>query len=246
MTDELRAFPARRAPRIHFAFSAQHRLREDVLIRVFRPDAREVSIELDNNGAAIPAEKIQGEGLFQATLEKCARDVPYTLKIKRWDGSEQITRDPYSYGVIMGEVDLHLFGEGQHWRLYEKFGAHVRKVGEDLGVYFAVWAPNAQRVSVVGDFNGWDGRVHPMRKLIGSGVWELFIPGIGENAHYKFEIRTGPRRDFFKKRSVRLFQPARQGNGLAGLRSDSISLVGRRVDGGTAVEEFAAQPAQHL
>jgi 1,4-alpha-glucan branching enzyme len=70
----------------------------------FRPDAREVSIKLDQNGSVVPAEKIQGEGLFQATLEKCPRDVPYTLKIKRWDGSEQITRDPYSYGVIMGEV----------------------------------------------------------------------------------------------------------------------------------------------
>ena len=83
--------------------------------------------------SVVPAEKIQGEGLFQATLEKCPRDVPYTLKIKRWDGSEQITRDPYSYGVIMGEVDIHLFAEGQHWRLYEKFGAHLRKIGEDTG-----------------------------------------------------------------------------------------------------------------
>src|SRR4026209_1851795 len=197
MTDELRAFLQGAHPD-PFRILGPHRLREDVLIRVFRPDAREVSIKLDNNGTVIPAEKIQGEGLFQATLEKCARDVPYTLTIKRWDGSEQITRDPYSYGVIMGEVDLHLFGEGQHWRLYEKFGAHVRKVGEDLGVYFAVWAPNAQRVSVVGDFNGWDGRVHPMRKLIGHGVWELFIPGIGENAHYKFEIRTGQGAVFLK------------------------------------------------
>src|SRR5207253_7252058 len=173
ITDELRAFLQGAHPD-PFRILGPHRLRDDVLVRVFRPDAREVSIKLDNNGSVVPAEKIQGDGLFQATLEKCARDVPYTLKIKRWDGSEQTTRDPYSYGVIMGEVDLHLFGEGQHWRLYEKFGAHTRKVGEDLGVYFAVWAPNAQRVSVVGDFNGWDGRVHPMRKLIGSGVWELF------------------------------------------------------------------------
>ena len=245
MTDELRAFLHGAHPD-PFRILGPHRLREDVLIRVFRPDAREVSIKLDNNGAAISAEKIQGEGLFQATLEKCARDIPYTLKIKRWDGSEQITRDPYSYGVIMGEVDLHLFGEGQHWRLYEKFGAHVRKVGEDLGVYFAVWAPNAQRVSVVGDFNGWDGRVHPMRKLIGSGVWELFIPGIGENAHYKFEIRTAHGAIFLKSDPFAFF--SQHGKETASLVYDlsSISLVGRRVDGGTAVEEFAAQPAQHL
>ena len=90
----------------------------------------------------------------------------------------------------MGEVDLHLFAEGNHHQLYEKLGAHLRKVGEVDGVYFAVWAPNAQRVSVVGDFNGWDGRVNPMRRLLGSGVWEIFIPDVGEGAHYKFEIRT--------------------------------------------------------
>ena len=90
----------------------------------------------------------------------------------------------------MGETDLHLFAEGQHWRIYDKFGAHFRTIDGERGVYFAVWAPNAQRVSVVGDFNNWDGRVHPMRRLLGAGVWELFLPGVGENAHYKFEIRT--------------------------------------------------------
>src|SRR6266705_3008296 len=71
------------------------------------------------------------------------------------DDLESLTRDPYQYGPIMGEVDLHLFGEGQHWQIYEKFGAHLRTIGDAAGVYFAVWAPNAQRVSVVGDFNGW-------------------------------------------------------------------------------------------
>jgi 1,4-alpha-glucan branching enzyme len=99
-------------------------------------------------------------------------------------------RDPYQYGPIVGEVDLHLFAEGQHWKIYDKFGAHVRTIGDAIGVYFSVWAPNAQRVSVAGDFNGWDGRVNPMRKLVGSGVWELFLPGIKQGAHYKFEIRT--------------------------------------------------------
>ena len=99
-------------------------------------------------------------------------------------------RDPYQYGPFMGDVDLHLFAEGQHWKIYEKFGAHLRTIGDATGVYFAVWAPNAQRVSVVGDFNDWDGRVNPMRKLLGAGVWELFLPGIKQGAHYKFEIRT--------------------------------------------------------
>src|SRR5947208_16543975 len=140
MTDQLRPFLQGAHPD-PFRIIGPHRLRDDVLVRVFRPDAREVSIKLENNGSVVPAEKIQGDGLFQATLEKCPRDVPYILKIKRWDGSEEITRDPYSYGVIMGEVDVHLFAEGQHWRLYDKFGAHLRKIGEDNGVYFAVWAP---------------------------------------------------------------------------------------------------------
>ena len=96
------------------------------------------------------------------------RDLDYHLRVTTSDGSESLTRDPYQYGPIMGEVDLHLFGEGQHWQIYEKFGAHLRTIGDAGGVYFAVWAPNAQRVSVVGDFNGWDGRVNPMhsRKMI--------------------------------------------------------------------------------
>src|SRR6266480_4562574 len=111
------------------------------------------------------------------------RDLPYHIRVTAWDGSHYLTRDPYQYGPIMGEVDLHLFAEGQHWKIYDKFGAHVRTIGDATGVYFALWAPNAQRVSVVGDFNGWDGRVDPMRKLIGSGVWELFLPGIKQGAH---------------------------------------------------------------
>jgi 1,4-alpha-glucan branching enzyme len=189
MTEELRTFLSG-AHADPFRILGPHRVGKDVIIRVFRPDAREVLIKIDGDGKIVPAEKIHGDGLFQAALQDCDRDFTYMLQIKRWDDTEQITRDPYSYGVIMGEMDIYLFGEGQHWQLYEKFGAHIRRIGEDSGVYFAVWAPNAQRVSVVGDFNAWDGRVHTMRRLLGSGVWELFIPTIGENVHYKFEIRT--------------------------------------------------------
>ena len=105
-----------------------------------------------------------------------SRDFSYLLKVIAFDGSEQLLRDPYSYGPIMGEVDLHLFAEGNHQRLYEKFGAHLREIGGERGVYFAVWAPNAARVSVVGDFNFWDGRVHPMRKLVGERRLGNFHP----------------------------------------------------------------------
>src|ERR1017187_4845479 len=135
-------------------------------------------------------EKVHRDGFFQVAVPGATRDLDYKLRVTSRDDSERITRDPYSYGAIMGEVDQHLFTEGQHWEIYEKFGAHLRTMGDEAGVYFAVWAPNAQRVSVVGDFNGWDGRVNPMRKFAGSGVWELFLPGVGEGAHYKFEIRT--------------------------------------------------------
>jgi len=174
-----------------FRVLGPHGVGEDLEIRVFRPDARKIEIVLDRDPEEpIAAQKIQQDGFFCATVLDATRDLPYHLRVTAWEGSQDLTRDPYQYGPIMGEVDLHLFAEGQHWKIYEKFGAHLRTVGDATGVYFAVWAPNAERVSVVGDFNGWDGRVNPMRKLIGSGVWELFLPGIKQGAHYKFEIRT--------------------------------------------------------
>ena len=174
-----------------FRVLGPHRVGDGLEIRVFRPDARRIDIVLDQHPEEpIAAQKIQQDGFFCATVRNATRDLPYHIRVTAWDGSHYLTRDPYQYGPIMGEVDLHLFAEGQHWKIYDKFGAHLRTIGDATGVYFAVWAPNAQRVSVVGDFNGWDGRVNPMRKLIGSGVWELFLPGIKQGAHYKFEIRA--------------------------------------------------------
>src|SRR5437773_1310897 len=174
-----------------FRVLGPHRVGDDLEIRVFRPDARAIDIVLDREAEKpIAAERIQQDGFFCATVPGAPRDLPYHVRITDRDGSQPVTRDPYQYGPIMGEVDLHLFAEGQHWKIYEKFGAHLRTIGDAAGVYFAVWAPNAQRVSVVGDFNDWDGRVHAMRSLGASGVWEIFIPGVGEGAHYKFEIRS--------------------------------------------------------
>ena len=174
-----------------FRVLGPHKVGDDVEIRIFRPDARAVDIVLDRDPEKpIIAERINEEGFFCATVSGAARDVSYHLRITKLDGSQQVMRDPYQYGPFLGDVDLHLFAEGQHWKIYEKFGAHLRTIGDATGVYFAVWAPNAQRVSVVGDFNDWDGRVNPMRKLLGAGVWELFLPGIKQGAHYKFEICT--------------------------------------------------------
>ena len=187
--DELDVFLAGAHPD-PFRILGPHRLGDDLAIRIFRPDAKEVSIVLPGQEELIPAKRLRREGFFQATLPGKRRDLDYRVHLTGWDESTAIVRDPYSYGIIMGEVDLHLFAEGNHLQLYDKFGAHLRTIGGADGVYFSVWAPNAQRVSVVSDCNGWDGRVNPMRRLLGSGVWELFLPGVGEGVHYKFELRT--------------------------------------------------------
>ena len=134
------------------------------------------------------AVKTAPEGLFEATLTDAEARIPYTLRMTATEGTNWEQADPYSFPIILGELDLHLFSEGQHWELWKKLGSHVETIHGVEGTVFRVWAPNAKRVSVVGDWNNWDGRIHPMRKLIPTGVWELFIPGIGEMAHYKLEI----------------------------------------------------------
>ena len=98
-------------------------------------------------------------------------------------------RDPYAFPPLLTDYDLHLIGEGTHWKSYERLGAHLRTVDGVEGVNFAVWAPNATGVSIIGDFNGWDGRRHPMRKRIPSGIWELFVPGVRDGTHYKYQVR---------------------------------------------------------
>jgi len=174
-----------------FRVLGPHRAGSDLVIRVFRPEAKAISVvAAEDHDRIFPAERLHVEGLYQSTVPNESRDFSYLLKVTAFDGSEQLVRDSYSYEPMMGEIDLHLFAEGNHKRLYDKFGAHPREIAGERGVYFAVWAPNAARVSVVGDFNFWDGRVHSMRKLMPSGVWEIFIPGVPEGAHYKYEIKT--------------------------------------------------------
>ena len=159
-------------------------------VRVFRPDAASVTVvDAGNHARKFEAVKIHPEGFFEAVLPKGTAEFSYTLCLNSHDGQEWETSDPYSFGRILGETDVHLHAEGNHWDLYQKFGAHLTEVEGVEGTVFCVWAPNAQRVSVVGDFNHWDGRVYPMRKLLGSGIWEIFLPGIKEGAHYKFEVK---------------------------------------------------------
>src|SRR2546429_1976429 len=147
-----------------FGVLGPHKVGDDLEIRAFRPDARAIEVVVDREpDSPIAAERLAAEGFFCATVAAAEQDISYRLHILKMDGSEEFTRDAYQYGPIMGDVDLHLFSEGQHWKIYEKLGAHLQAIGDATGVYFAVWAPNAQRVSVVGDFNHSDGRVNPMR-----------------------------------------------------------------------------------
>jgi 1,4-alpha-glucan branching enzyme len=166
-------------------------------IRVFRPNAVEVSIVAAKNNQPYTANRIHPEGLFEVDLPATALDtapeetVPpaaYRLRIRFGDGNVFETLDPYAFPLVLTEYDLYLSGEGTHYLKYEKLGAHVREVAGVRGVHFGVWAPNAKRVSVVGNFNFWDGRVHPMRHRGESGIWEIFIPGLDEGEVYKFEI----------------------------------------------------------
>ncbi|MGQ9622239.1 MAG: 1,4-alpha-glucan branching protein GlgB [Candidatus Caldatribacteriaceae bacterium] len=170
-------------------FLGMHQEKEKTVVRVFRPWAERVTVRLTTpEKASFLAERIHPAGLFLATLPK-TEDPLYLLEITE-EGQTFLAFDPYAFPPLLTDFDLHLFNEGTHCRAYEKLGAHVLEVLGVRGVHFAVWAPNALRVSVVGDFNHWDGRVHVLRLRGNSGVWELFIPGLGEGEKYKFEIKT--------------------------------------------------------
>jgi len=167
--------------------------------RVWRPDLDAVTLRETGKGArSFVLEKVHPDGLFEATLSGVEASFPYELELHSAAGTTWREADAYAFGPVLGELDVHLFNEGTHYEVYKKLGAHLREHEGVAGTHFAVWAPNAQRVSVVGDFNHWDGRVHLMRKLIPSGVWEIFLPGQEEGAHYKFEIR-GPHEEVFLK-----------------------------------------------
>jgi 1,4-alpha-glucan branching enzyme len=159
------------------------------VVRVFLPGARTVEVVSYDGDALGELERIHPDGLFTGPV---AEMVPYRLLIAWEGGGEAEVEDPYRFPAVLGEQDLYLFGEGNHLRLYEKFGAHPIEFEGVAGTSFAVWAPNARRVSVIGDFNFWNGRRHVMRKHPG-GVWEIFIPEVGEGSLYKYEIK-GPNR----------------------------------------------------
>ncbi|PNR95754.1 1,4-alpha-glucan branching protein GlgB [Petrotoga sp. 9PWA.NaAc.5.4] len=158
-----------------------------LVIRTIQPFASEV--QLITKDKKIKLEKIHEAGLFEKQVEG-SEFFDYEFECIAEDGHKWTYKDPYSFLPIISEFDRYLFNEGNHYKIYEKLGAHPMKVNGIEGVLFATWAPNAKRVSVVGNFNNWDGRVHQMRVLGSSGIWEIFIPGVVQGDLYKFEIKT--------------------------------------------------------
>jgi len=160
-----------------------------VLVRAYRPDAAHVRV-LPEGGEPLELRESDEAGLFEGVVPGAEPGLRYELEVSHPDGGTSTVRDPYSFPPTLGDLDLHLAGEGRHEELYAKLGAHVRDIDGVRGTGFAVWAPSARSVSVVGDFNGWDGRLHPMRSLGASGIWELFIPAVAPAERWKYEIRT--------------------------------------------------------
>ncbi|RMD51700.1 MAG: hypothetical protein D6828_06830, partial [Nitrospirae bacterium] len=162
-----------------------------LIIRIFHPHAKEVHIQRKTKPyTKYKMEKIHEDGLFEAKIEKVRQAFKYKVIYTFQDGNTYTTHDPYAFKEPeFTEFDRYLFLNGKHYKLFEKFGAHPMVKDGVKGVNFILWAPNAQRVSVVGPFNLWDGRIHQMMLLDESGIWELFIPDLGEAEVYQYEMK---------------------------------------------------------
>jgi 1,4-alpha-glucan branching enzyme len=173
-----------------FSLLGMHRSDGALVVRAFRPRAEALDLVDARSGDVVAAfERVHPEGVFALRL---AASEPFAYRLReRGAGGVREIDDPYRFAPLLGEIDAWLLAEGRHLRLYDVLGAHIRTIDGVRGAGFAVWAPNARRVSVVGDFNGWDGRVHAMRLRKECGVWEIFIPGELAGARYKYEI-AGP------------------------------------------------------
>jgi 1,4-alpha-glucan branching enzyme len=170
-----------------FAVLGPHATPAGLVIRALVPTATSVLVRGQDDATAIPMSCRHPDGFFEALFPGDTGPRRYWLRAENAGGTWEFD-DPFSFGPVLGPLDDHLLIEGTHQTLYERLGAHPMMLDGVAGVHFAVWAPNARRVSAVGDFNAWDGRRHPMRKRIDSGLWEIFAPGISEGAVYKFEI----------------------------------------------------------
>jgi len=157
-------------------------------INAYKPSAFRMEVIDLTNHKQIKMTSVNNSGIFTAVVGE--KPITYKLKIVEGSGYEWETYDAYAFEPVIQELDMYLFGNGTHYEIYKKLGAHLMTINNVSGVHFAVWAPNAKRVSVIGDFCGWDGRVYPLRNVNNSGIYEIFIPGLEENEKYKFEIKT--------------------------------------------------------
>ncbi|MGH8271102.1 MAG: GlgB N-terminal domain-containing protein, partial [Gammaproteobacteria bacterium] len=171
-----------------FAVLGSHEAGDRIEVRVFQPGARAVTL-IDGGGRKLTVAEERFPGFFCAELPRKRKN--YRLQVS-WADGDSVFDDAYRFGFVLGDLDVHLLAEGTHHETWRVLGAHPRTMDGVAGTAFAVWAPNARRVSVVGEFNGWDGRRLPMRLRHACGVWELFVPQVHEGALYKYEIR-GPR-----------------------------------------------------
>ena len=173
---------------MHEVYSGE---RLSLAVRAFLPQAKKIEVVgCDGDAFCAEMEKLHEDGFFELMIKRRRKRFKYKLRITWYDGSEWTTADPYSFLPVISELDRHLFGEGTHYNIFDKLGSHMITHDGVLGVGFAVWAPNAARVSVIGDFNDWDGRRHQMRMLGASGIWEIFVPGLGVYDKYKYEIKS--------------------------------------------------------
>ncbi|NDJ84732.1 MAG: 1,4-alpha-glucan branching enzyme, partial [Chloroflexi bacterium] len=174
-----------------FSLLGPHQVDPETLsIRTFQPAAAAMQV-VTAHGQKMEMERLHEAGFFVATVPGKFDELRYHYELSDAAGKTSTFADPYAFHrPLLTDYDLYLFGEGRYRHAYEKMGAHLIEVNGVRGVNFAVWAPNAYRVSVIGDFNAWDARVHPMKSHGLSGVWELFVPGLEEWTHYKFDLRS--------------------------------------------------------
>ena len=203
-----------------FAILGAHDGPRGKTVLTFQPGAKGVELlDAESGEVLAPMERIHPAGVFEASIPDAR---PYRFRVE-WPGGVQETEDPYAFGLLLGDMDLYLFAEGRHREMGRVFGAQAMTVGGIPGVRFAVWAPNAERVSVVGPFNNWDGRRHPMRLRREAGIWELFIPRLTPGTAYKYEIR-GP------------------GGAMLPLKADPVALASELAP---ATASVVADPAPH-
>ena len=163
------------------------------VVRAFLPEASKawvIDLSKGEPGVRVALEAVDSDGFYERIFPDCAKPFPYRIAIENHEGHGWDFVDAYQFSPVLTDFDLHLLGEGKHLRNFEKLGAHLVDHEGFRGVHFAVWAPNARRVSVIGNFNHWDGRRHPMRVRGSGGIWEIFIPDLSQGEVYKFEIKS--------------------------------------------------------